>query len=59
MTSHPGIPMTKPSPDQADKPAPYDREVDVLNPRYKGATPEMVMRALIRNLKPPPSEEGK
>ena len=53
--------MTKPSPDQADKkPAPYDREVEVLNPRYKGATPAMVRRALIRNLKPPPPpKEGK
>ena len=56
MTSHPDIPMTKPSPEQPDKP---DREVEVINPRYKGATPAMVMRALIRNLNPPPSEEEK
>ena len=57
MTKHPLETSNTAMP--TDKPETEDSEVEVLNPRYKGATPEMVMRALIRNLKPPPSEEGK
>ena len=57
MTKHPLETSNTAMP--TDKPEPDKIEVEVLNPRYKGATPEMVMRALIRNLKPPPSEEGK
>ena len=57
MTKHPPETLNTAMP--TDKSDPDDFVVEVLNPRYKGATPEMVMRALIRNLKPPPSEEGK
>lgn len=33
------------------KPPPADIEIDVVNPRYEGATPDMVVRALLRRPK--------
>ncbi len=38
-----------------DKKLPDDSDIEVSNPRYAGATPEMVARALLKR----PTKEGK
>ena len=38
----------------APKPPPAEIEIDVVNPRYEGATPEMVGRLLLQR---PPKDE--
>ena len=42
----------------ADKPKPKPEEPEVLNPRYAGATPEMVARALLRPRRKAEGEEA-
>ena len=51
MSKDPKTPAPKPPP-------PADIEVDVVNPRYEGATIEMVVKAMLqRPKKPEPPDE--
>ena len=50
--------MTKNEPPSNDKPKPAEIKVDVVNPRYEGATVEMVVKAMLRRPKrPEPPDE--
>ena len=40
--------MSKDTKEPAPKPPPPDMDVEVVNPRYKGATFEMVVKALLQ-----------
>ena len=55
MTKHP--PETSNTAMPTDKSDPDDLDVEVLNPRYKGATPLMVARAMLQTPKKAKQEE--
>ena len=48
---------TNPKP-PAPKRRPDGREVEVLNPRYEGATFEMVVKAMLQRPRKKPDQEG-